>query len=62
MELTLAVEMNNRELALLLWIGIFMAWVVIHPKTRKTLPVLLKAAFQPKLIIIYGVMPLIPLL
>ncbi|PSR55778.1 hypothetical protein AHMF7605_20875 [Adhaeribacter arboris] len=49
-------EINNRELAGLIWIGIFIAWVMMRPETRKNVPGLFKAAFQSKLSIIYGIM------
>ncbi|PSR56642.1 hypothetical protein AHMF7605_25680 [Adhaeribacter arboris] len=49
-------EINNRELAGLIWIGIFIALVMMRPETRKDVPGLFKAAFQPKLSIIYGIM------
>lgn len=55
-ELIKAMELNNRELAGLVWLTLFIIWVTARRETRKSLPRLLKAALQPKLTIIYGVM------
>jgi len=49
-------DINNRELALLIWIVVFVIGVTIYKPTRKTIPGLLKAVFQTKLIMIYGIM------
>lgn len=49
-------ETNNRELALLIWIVVFLTWVVTRPQVRRAILPLLKAALQLKLSIIYGVM------
>jgi len=49
-------EINNRELALLVWSVVLVVLVVIYPRTRKNIGGLLKVAFDPRLSVIYGIM------
>jgi len=41
--------LNNREMAIAIWLAVLLAWVLSHRGTRESIPGLLKAAFHWKL-------------
>jgi hypothetical protein len=44
-----SMSLDNRELAALLWLAVFVLFCVAHPKVRAHIPHLLRTAIQPKI-------------
>ena len=47
-------QLNNREIATLIWIGLFLIWMLAVTKARQSMGGVLKAFCQPAILKVFG--------